>query len=148
MKIELAIKEKDITQRNKCINAVLYVGILLICIFAPFKGIEDAEYDLVVNENEKPTWLKICVWIFIFLMFVNFCFLVDALIRLSKTKVSNKTISSWAVAVFCFTYATQVAVYIMFIFKVTDWNIIVSTVALSGGLAILATILHLIGTST
>ena len=150
VKIELAVLEKDITERNRLINWLLFGGITLLSLLCVSPTLQ-----VVFLFTKPPAATYKCLKWLTIVLFIGFllsaCFLVDALRRLSKIKVENKTISNKMVV--CFGLSVLLELIGTFSFFVgkndnIDRNVILVCVGFFFGVSLMATILFLIGIST
>ena len=105
LKIELAIEEKDIQRYNRLISVLLFGGIAFILVS---DGLTVAPLIQYLKGKEPDNWLVALSQIYYLPPFLGFGFLIDALRRLARTKVQNKTISTTTVFFFSLAYVVEV----------------------------------------
>ena len=140
-KIELAIQEKDTQQYNKPISALFFGGIAVIIV----SGGITADWQAEVLLGKDSSLLFGFSIIFYLIMIVSCAVIFDALCRLARTKVQNKTISTQAVVFFSLCYAIELVGVIMQISSLSLVGLKIITFGYWVGVFLLATILYLIG---
>ena len=109
LKFELAVKELEITKKNKLVNALLVAGLALISILGiTILSLTLIEVKSVLNGGKFSLKTTIPLYLLGLTMLLPSLFFIDAIRRMRRTKIQNSTISMKSAFILSFAFFFEV----------------------------------------